>query len=144
MNWGYKITIGYLTFVAGIAFLVYKASSQKVDLVTSDYYEQELVYQKRINAKTNTVTLSSAVNVKYDEKSISIELPLEMKKKEVKANIFFYYPADSDRDFARSVASTNGSLNTPKPNGIKGHYILKLSWMVRSVHYYSEQNIYFK
>ena len=39
----------YAVFVAGIVFLVVKASSQKFDLVTKDYYEQELQYQNVID-----------------------------------------------------------------------------------------------
>ena len=49
MSWGYKILGVYLVFVTGIVFLVIKSSNQKVDLVTKDYYEQELMYQDKIN-----------------------------------------------------------------------------------------------
>ena len=45
MNWGYKIMLAYVVFIAGILFLVFKSSSQKVELVTENYYEQELKFQ---------------------------------------------------------------------------------------------------
>jgi len=41
MNWGLKITLLYVGFVAMILTLVFKASGEKVDLVTKDYYAQE-------------------------------------------------------------------------------------------------------
>ena len=47
LNWGYKIAIFYILFVVGIVFLVFKASNQKVDLVTADYYGEEVRYQGR-------------------------------------------------------------------------------------------------
>ena len=50
MNWGYKILLVFAVFVAGILFLVYKSSNQKMDLVTTDYYEKELKYQQKIDA----------------------------------------------------------------------------------------------
>ena len=59
MNWGYKILLVYAVFIAGILFLVYKASSQKMDLVTPDYYEQELKYQSQINATERANALSA-------------------------------------------------------------------------------------
>ena len=46
MNWGYKILTVYIIFIAGILFLVFKSSNQNQDLVTKDYYEQELKYQQ--------------------------------------------------------------------------------------------------
>ena len=48
-NWGYKITVFYLVFIAGIMYLVIQSSRQKMDLVTTDYYAQELKYQDKID-----------------------------------------------------------------------------------------------
>ena len=63
ISWGYIITAGYLVFVTGIVFLVYKASSQKFDLVTKDYYEQELKYQDVSDESANTAKLSAPLVV---------------------------------------------------------------------------------
>ena len=49
MNWGYKIMIVYLVFVAGIAVMVYNSAMQNIDLVTPDYYAKELKYQEKID-----------------------------------------------------------------------------------------------
>ena len=57
LSWGYKIAFVYIIFVAGIGFLVFKASSQKFDLVTKDYYDQELKYQEVIDQAANTAML---------------------------------------------------------------------------------------
>ena len=42
LSWGYKIMFVYTAFVAGIGFLAFKANNEKFDLVTKDYYDQEL------------------------------------------------------------------------------------------------------
>ena len=61
MNWGYKILIVYIVFIAGIVTLVYKSSVQNQDLVVNDYYDQELKYQDKIDAVLRTNNLKSAV-----------------------------------------------------------------------------------
>ena len=61
MNWGYKILLVYVVFVAGIMFLVFKSSSQKMDLVTTDYYAKELKYQQKIDAMNKVQKLSDTV-----------------------------------------------------------------------------------
>ena len=43
MNWGWKITILYIFFAAGILTLVFLSIGQKIDLVDKNYYEKELV-----------------------------------------------------------------------------------------------------
>ena len=63
LSWGYKITLVYIAFVAGMGFLVFKASSQKFDLVTKDYYEQELKYQQVIDQAANSSRLSEPVTI---------------------------------------------------------------------------------
>jgi hypothetical protein len=52
ISWGIKIAMLYCGFVALIIIMVSMAMNQKIDLVSKDYYEQELNYQKKID-KTN-------------------------------------------------------------------------------------------
>ena len=59
ISWGHKILFAYLAFVAGIMFLVFKASQEDYDLVTANYYEAELKYQDIIDQKENTARLSA-------------------------------------------------------------------------------------
>ena len=66
MNWGWKITLVYSLFVVGILTLVFKARSEKVDLVATDYYAQELAFGKRIEAQRNAGELSERPVIRQD------------------------------------------------------------------------------
>ena len=61
-NWGYKILFVYLSFAGGILYLVYRTSLENRDLVSDNYYEEELAYQKVIDqsacfrAKCHTIS----------------------------------------------------------------------------------------
>ena len=63
MNWGYKILMVYILFVAGIMVMVFMSSTQNTDLVTTDYYEKELVYQQKIDQISRTSALSAKVAI---------------------------------------------------------------------------------
>ena len=78
LSWGYKIMFVYLAFVAGIGFLVFKASNQEFDLVTKDYYEQELKYQQVIDQSANASKLSTPVSIEKKEEQLKISFPEEM------------------------------------------------------------------
>ena len=81
MSWGYKIMFVYIAFVAGIGFLIFKASNQEFDLVTKDYYEQELKYQQVIDQSANASRLSMPLYIEKKEAELKISFPDEMKNK---------------------------------------------------------------
>src|SRR6187455_91675 len=95
LSWGYKVTFVYIAFVAGMGFLVFKASSQKFDLVTKDYYEQELKYQQIIDQSANTSKLSAPVTIEKREGELKISFPDVMKNKKKLVDFYLYYAADA-------------------------------------------------
>lgn len=143
MSWGHKIAVFYLLFVTGMIFMVLSATREKVDLVTEDYYEQELVYQKRILATENASTLSSPVRIEKILGTLKIQLPEEMKGKRVDAEILLYCPADKKKDIFRKSGTQNGMLEIQTPEKISGSYIVKLKWTSSGKEYFIEQNILF-
>ena len=77
MNWGKKITIVYLAFVALIVTLVIVSVRQKVDLVTPDYYAKELNYQADINKINNAKALATPLKCVLQGQSILVTFPEE-------------------------------------------------------------------
>lgn len=143
ISWGYIITSGYLVFVAGIVFLAYKASSEKFDLVTKDYYEQELKYQHVIDESANTAKLSTPLVIERSGDQLQIGFPAEMKDKRKIIDFYLYYPADARRDFRKTIETQDNELLQPLPAAMKGQYQLKLSWEVEGMKYYFEKKLFF-
>jgi hypothetical protein len=143
LSWGYKIMFVYIAFVAGMGFLVLKASSQKFDLVTNDYYDQELKYQQVIDQAANSSRLSAPVIIERNEGELRIKFPEEMKNKKKLGDFYLYYAADAKRDFRKSFELGENELVQALPVGMKGMYELKLSWEAEGVKYYFEQKLFF-
>ena len=78
MNWGYKILLVYLIFILGILFMVFKSSTQKTDLVTTDYYAKELKYQEKIDEMKQVVA-----QLLDEEDSVKIYYLCEACKKKI-------------------------------------------------------------
>jgi hypothetical protein len=143
INWGHKITFVYLAFVGGIAFLVIKASGEKFDLVTKDYYGEELKYQQVIDESANTARLSAPITVSKSNGSLTIHFPEEMNGKKKQIDFYLYYPADASKDFRKTLNSDQSDITQSLPKGIAGNYELKLTWSTDSLKYYYEQKILF-
>ena len=61
VSWGNKILIVYVAFGMFILFMVYKAVNTRYDLVSKDYYKEELRYQDRIDRLNNAAKLSNVL-----------------------------------------------------------------------------------
>lgn len=144
MNWGYRILTIYILFIAGILFLVFKASSQNQDLVATDYYEQELKYQERIDENARANALSSTIDVKVCEQALLIKFPAELKGVEVNANILLYCSADKKKDWERAVTTTSAAISLPLGSSRQGVYEAKITWTANNIRYYSQQKLIIK
>jgi hypothetical protein len=143
LSWGYKIMFVYIAFVAAMGFLVLKASSQKFDLVTNDYYDQELKYQQVIDQAANSSRLSAPVTIERNKDELRIRFPEEMKNKKKLVDFYLYYAADAKKDFRKSFELNENELVQALPFGMRGMYELKLSWQAEGVKYYFEKKLFF-
>lgn len=142
MNWGYKILIVYLVFVAGIVLLVFKSSNQKFDLVTPDYYAKELKHQDKIDAIKRTHTLSSKLKYEVTNNTIIITLPVDFGEKELKGEILLYCPSDNNKDIKKDFSTNNRTATIELPSGTNGSYDLQVSWNAETRDYYFEEKLF--
>lgn len=142
MSWGYKILSVYVLFVAGIMFLVFKTSQEKVDLVTKDYYEQELKYQDRIDQVSRAASLSSDLSYQVGEGMVNVKFPAEMKGKAIEADMLLYCPSDKQKDISKKLETTTAEMAMPIPNSYKGMFELKIHWKSEGSDYYSSHKFF--
>ena len=143
ISWGHKILFVYLAFVVGILFLVYKANQEKFDLVTPNYYDAELKFQKVIDDRQNVSQLSSPPKITHSVNSVGIQLPNEFLNKEVKGQIYLYRPSDASKDLQRNFSTNKSFIEVALNKDLSGAYEVKLSWQADGKTYYNEQRIFF-
>ena len=138
INWGYKIALLYLGFVALIVSMVIMAMRQKVDLVAKNYYEQEIAYQKKIDKQNLSSALSVPLSWELKNNELSFKFPSQFKGKNIVSEIYFFRPSDErmDKIFTRSDSSLN--QNIPTNNLAKGIYKMQINWKVNNGEYYNE------
>ncbi len=143
LSWGYKIMIVYLVFVAGILFLAYKASREKFDLVTPNYYEAELKFQNVIDQEQRVAALSSLPKITHSVNTVHIQLPTEFLNKEVKGQLYLYRPSDASKDIKTVFSTAQGFARILLNKELSGSYDVKLSWQSDGTTFYNEQRIFF-
>ena len=128
MNWGVGIAIVYILFVLGMLTLVFKSRSQKIDLVTENYYQQELAYQEEIDAKQRVEDSGCMPVIQKKSNQYQIQIP-GSKGNPIQGSLLAYCPSNKKEDRLISLKPTNDGqwlldLESLSPS----QYILKLHW----------------
>lgn len=138
-NWGTKIFLVYGLFVVFMLGMVYLCTQQHYDLVTPDYYAQELKYQEVIDGKNNLQALGKKVEISQTANLVTVQLPTNIT--EGKAEVKFYRPDDASLDFNLPIAEGN-VLMVPLAKFKTGVYKVKTIWTNEGKRYYDEQSFY--
>jgi hypothetical protein len=143
MNWGKKIAIVYLSFVGFMGFLVWKCLQQDdIHLVSQDYYQKEIAYQKDIDQMNNTNQLSTQLKFEYMSENQIVKLIFPKESIGSNGKINFYRPANARKDFAVKLEITNvESQSIPVVNLDRGLWVVKVSWNKDGKGYYKEEKM---
>lgn len=127
MNWGRGIALALALFIGFIATLVIILISQKVDLVSEDYYSQELNFQQEIDgieAGNNQLALTFT---KKDDQLV-VNVPLETDSK----NITFHFYRANDKTLDKTFELENSKmLLIPMNELTKGNYSVRAEYTVQ-------------
>ncbi|MEQ1733412.1 MAG: FixH family protein [Bacteroidia bacterium] len=142
MNFGVKITILYLSFVALILTLVFMCFGQKVELVSADYYAQELKFQDRINATNNEKNLAHSITHNISKEQITLTLDSVLCAKDVVGTVVFFRPSDSSKDIKLPMKFERNQQIIPTSKLIHGAYKLQLTWVSNNTSYFKEDVVF--
>ena len=124
MNWGTRIVILYVAFVAMISFMVIRTMYEDVDLVSNDYYQKELKFQQQIDRTQESQKLVEQPQAKIENGAVKIKFPEVIGKEHLTGNINFYRPNDSSKDLAFTVQTdSTGSQSIQMNAMINAKYV---------------------
>ncbi len=130
INWGTGIVIAMVLFMIFILSFVYKSLTPKYthELVSEDYYKDELLYQKEIDKLNNAVKLDTKINLSNSDNGINIKFPDNLEYQKVKGTISFQRYSNSNLDFIKSISMNSNQYLIPDSILISGKWIVKIDW----------------
>lgn len=137
MNWGTRIAILYLGFVALILTLAFTCFGQNVELESKDYYAKELKFQDQLDATANANQLAGAISYSVINRSVQMNLPKKILTTDFKGSVNFFRPSDSSKDKIIVLKNLETQVLTD-PGLIKGIYKMQVSFVSNGQPYYKE------
>jgi hypothetical protein len=142
--WPYAIIAVFVLFATYIGSMVYQAMQTDVNLVSADYYQQELAHQQRMNAVARTAALPAAVQIRHDatRRRLTLELPAALTGQTLQGQVHFFRPSDQALDFTLPLlpaADRRQSVNTSKM--APGLWRVRLDFTAGGQAYFLEQDL---
>lgn len=139
-NWGTALVIVFILGASGIVFLVYQSQKMSAELVTYNYYAEELKFQQKIDARSNTNRLSDSVRIHDNGAGVLVlAFPRECIGKGIEGNIYFYNPADSRKDYRIPIRIDEKGLQTLSSDPLRsGRYLVQVEWNMNDKTYGTE------
>lgn len=144
INWGTGIVLAMIGF---IAFIMYFVISMNVndkynhDLVTEDYYQQELKVQGNIEKERNGNKLSQNIRYKQTNEGIVIQFPDSLDLKKITGKVFLYRPSNKQFDFETPISLSNQNLLIPDKRLLGGRWNLTVDWQYNGSSYRYKKEI---
>lgn len=142
--WPYGIIGVYVVFIAALAAYVTFALSNDVELVTKDYYQQEIQHDAHMKRIKRTQALGNKVNVHLDEasQSLVLKLPPTHLTDKFEGTVQFYFPADATQDQFIPLAIEQDGTQKFHSLGLKsGLWRMKVSWESGSNEFHFEKDL---
>lgn len=131
INWGTGIVIGLILFIGFILVMVFMMSTEKkydYDLVTEEYYKEELRFQDEIDAENNAFLLSEKVRVLREPEGLLLVFPKELENDKILGTVFLYRPSNKRLDFEIPLELTKSQLLIPKDRLLDGRWNIIVRW----------------
>lgn len=141
-NWGTKIALLYIGFVAMILTLVIMASNVKFDLVTKDYYNQELKFQDQINATANQRALSQPLQIKEANDQVTISFPPEVSEKLKNIHVNFMAMVHDGWDHSMEINTLENAIAVDRSLLHPTRYQVKVSWQCEGKEYFQQNDLF--
>ncbi|MDH5379420.1 MAG: FixH family protein [Cyclobacteriaceae bacterium] len=142
MNWGKWIFVSFILFGILIFSLVAISMNQEIDLVSQDYYEQEINYQDKINKMRNVENLEKKPKIEVVDKILSIEFDQNTENQFENGKVMLFSPLSQKEDKIFLIEKDNFpaySMNLTEFRS--GSWIVKLEWKEGTMEYYIESEI---
>jgi len=142
--WPLGIVVFFAVAICAAVVFVVFCQRHKVDLVTSDYYEEEIRYQDQLDRMHRAASLEAPARVGYDAEAgrLTVNLPPDHLAKTPKGWIQLYRPSSAGLDQKIPLQVDMLGAQVIDVSGLaEGLWHIRVSWSASGADYYYDQKL---
>lgn len=142
--WPHAILAWFVVFSSAMAAWITFALRQNTELVSADYYEEEVRFQSQLDRLNRTAAVRGDVAVLYDaaQGQVTLRLPADhvVQRPSPSGRIRFYRPSDARLDFEVPLALAGpGEQRIDVSARRGGQWKVRVQWKAGGQDYFFEQ-----
>jgi hypothetical protein len=144
INWGTGIVLAFIGFISFIMYFIITMNVNNKydhDLVSEDYYGDELQYQKDIDKLNNSKNLKENISYKRVAEGLLIQFPTDADFKNITGKVFLYRPSNKQLDFDTSISLSHSNLLIPDKRLVDGRWNITVDWQYKGNSYLFKESI---
>ncbi len=132
-----------MTFIIILVVAMTTDKNFNHDLVTEEYYKQELSFQDQLNREANSQNLVENIDVVKTPDGILIKFPYNLDFKRIEGELFLYRPSNKEQDFTIPLNLSQHEMIVPKRFLEKGRWNIEIDWSYEEESYYYKKELTF-
>src|SRR5262249_39768795 len=140
--WPHAILAWFVVFSSAMAAWITFALRQTTELVSTDYYEEEVRFQNQLDRMNRTAAVRGEVAVLCDaaQAQVTLRLPADHVAQHPSGRIRFYRPSDARLDFEVPLALAEPGLQRIDVSARRGgQWKVRVQWKAGEQDYFFEQ-----
>jgi len=142
--WPWSIAVFFaIAIISVVAFVIF-CNRHPSELVTADYYEQEIRHQQKMERVDRTSQLQGKLAVAFNAASnqVSVQLPSDHAQLKPTGRIQFYRPSSAGQDRSLPLTVDAAGQQTFDASAFTaGLWRVRVTWTVGDVEYQSESQL---
>lgn len=145
INWGTAIVIAFVLFISFILYFVIKVqtdSTYDYELVLTDYYKQETVFDEQYEKQQNALKYKDEFVFTKSSDGLQITFPESMQLDKIEGKVSLYRPSNQKLDFEIPISFSGPHLLIPKSSLVDGRWDITLDFVYDGKSYMLKKTIY--
>lgn len=146
MNWGTGVVIAMVSFMVFILTFVYRSvvmDKYQHELVSEDYYKDELHYQEEIDKMNNAGRLETDIQLVSSKEGITVVFPSDLDPGEISGTIRCQRPSNQKLDLKLEIELSENRQLISAERLVPGKYQIIVDWKYGSEEYLLKDVIFF-
>ena len=142
--WPRALAIYFTVFISFLIVFITWAVRQNMDLVQEDYYNQEMLFQKRLDTmnRTRAFARETAIQTDAASQAIMIQLPADHVRQGVTGEIHLYRPSDAMLDRKLKLRPDHAGTQRVDTTGLQpGLWKVRVQWGANGEEFYLDRSI---
>src|SRR5262249_8711072 len=140
--WPVGLIVTFALFISGTIGLVIMACAHGTELVSPDYYEQEIKFQGRLDSLNRARPLTVSVLYEATQRRLQIRLPQEHAGQAITGSIQLYRPSAAGLDLRFVLRpDAKGAQSLDATSLRPGLWKVRVAWKTGGREYFHDQSV---